>query len=112
MGLTVTKTVSPQAFGDRYLAICHVAWDTSYASGGEALTPADLGFADQATSDDFVVFSAVFEGVVAEYDYANEKLKLLQGDYSNSSDGPFVEVSGDVSSVEALPLLVFGKFRA
>lgn len=49
MSLTVTNTANPRNCGYGFIALSEVTFDSSYASGGEPLTPAELGL----TSIDF-----------------------------------------------------------
>ena len=47
MALTIVLVTQTQ-IADRYVRVLKVTWDSSYATGGEAITPADMGFSDLA----------------------------------------------------------------
>lgn len=75
MGLTVTIGGSEKTvFGNRRAVFADVAFDSSYPTGGEALTPETLGL---RTIDFLVVENA--SGYTFEYDRTNEKLKAFAG---------------------------------
>lgn len=71
MSLTIDNKV-PLSIGNRKGLIAKVDGDSSYAAGGETLTPESLGF---QRFDLLTV--ATKNGFVFEYDYTNEKLKIL-----------------------------------
>jgi len=68
-------TVSNKKFtnlGARRMLTCTIAWDSSYAYGGESLDYATLGFTNIDTVD-----AQSTGGVNFEYDYTNKKLKAF-----------------------------------
>lgn len=70
MGLTVTLSNDWQMNpGDRLATRASIAFDSSYPTGGEALTPAMLGLG----TIDFVSIGNK-AGYVFEYDYTNQKV--------------------------------------
>lgn len=70
MGLTVTRTGDWTGyFGTLRYARATIAFDSSYPTGGESLTPADLGM---KTIDLIQIHSK--SGLVFEYDYTNKKV--------------------------------------
>lgn len=70
MGLTVTKSGDWSGYmGNLRWARCTIAFDSSYPTGGESFTPADLGM---KTFD--VVQIQQASGLVFEYDYTNKKI--------------------------------------
>lgn len=76
MGLTVTNLLDPPGpfpFGDRWMTFRKVAFDSSYPTGGEALSAAQLGF---SKTPDWVEIDPK-GGYVFEYDLANAKVKVL-----------------------------------
>jgi hypothetical protein len=83
--------------------IVEVTGDSSYASGGESLTPADCGF-----NEIRAMFCTSQSGYVFTYDGANEKLMCYHGDYSESTDGVLVEATGANLSAVTVFCLVFG----
>lgn len=103
MVLTLSK-VRSTIIGNMRLKIYDVTFDNSYPTGGESLTPADLGLNH-------------IEAIIAEggaynfgYDYTNEKLKAFYGNNDAASDGPLVEVANatDLSSVSTR-IVVIGR---
>jgi len=71
MALTVTDPLGIAVpFGDRWLTIREVDFDTSYPTGGEPLTYKQLGFV--AKPDIAIALPRL--GFTFEYDKANEKL--------------------------------------
>lgn len=86
MALAITNLEYHDA-GSLLARTANIATDSSYPTGGESLTPADLGL----STIKFLAASAN-AGYVPEYDYTNQKLKLYYGDNNNASDGPLIEV--------------------
>lgn len=81
-----------------------LAFDSSYPTGGEALTADDFGMQDIIA---MIVLSNA--GYVFEYDIANEKLKAFWVD--TTTDGsPLVEVvdTTDLSGVTDVQCMAFG----
>ena len=76
MAATIADTtpVSDNVAGRLHLKTVTITGDSSYPTGGYALTPAQVGF----TSIVAVLFSdASALGVQATYDYTNQKVKLF-----------------------------------
>jgi hypothetical protein len=74
MGLTITRTGDWRANpGDRMSARVTVAFDSSYPTGGESLTPEDL-----ALGEIDILLAGPHNGYVFEYDYTNKKLMVFQ----------------------------------
>lgn len=71
MGLTITNKEF-SVFGTKRVVFCDIAFDASYPTGGESLTPSDLGLS-VATH----VQIAGNSGYIFEYDYTNEKVKAM-----------------------------------
>lgn len=82
-----------------------IAFDSSYAVGGESLTASDLNLRGVS-----FLLVAPKNGYVFEYDYANRKLKAYYGDNNNASDGPLIEVPNttNLSTVTGAKFLAFG----
>lgn len=98
MGLTVAD-VNPRStdlFGLHKVRFVTVAFDSSYPTGGESLTAANLGLAGIVH-----VQAGSAGGYVFEYDHTNKKLKAFMGDNNNAADGPLIEVADttDLSAV-------------
>lgn len=106
MALTVTTPVA-EPLG----LACHfrkVAFDSSYPTGGEALTAADLGFEDAAAN--LIVHVPMKSGYMFEYDGTNAKIKAYYGDNNNASDGPLIEVPNttDLSALTDVLVIAYG----
>ena len=71
MGLTITHK-NPISLGSMNGVTCFVAFDDSYPTGGESLTPGMLGM-QQIVG----VIAGNASGYMFEYDYANQKLKAF-----------------------------------
>jgi hypothetical protein len=89
--------------GNNKYVIKTCTFDSSYATGGEALTATTLGL----ESLHFMALSMEKSGYVAQYDYSDEKIVL----YEAGADGAILdEVASttDVSAV-AVRILAFGR---
>ena len=71
MALTITID-REERMGKRYYRSGTIAFDSSYPTGGESLTPSDLGL---RTID--ILLAAPAGGLMFEYDNANQKLKAI-----------------------------------
>lgn len=110
MALTIANTTTglyAQAVGDEYETYKTVAFDSSYPTGGEPLTAADLGFS-VAPRD---VRIEPKGGYVFEYDRTNSKVLAYYGDNNNASDGPLIEVPNttDLSAITGVKVIARGK---
>lgn len=79
MAFTITKKLPNQQIdaigGFLYATVADCQFDSSYASSGESLTAADLGF---PTSHSIVHLNAhPTGGLIFEYDYSAKKLKAF-----------------------------------
>lgn len=72
MGLTISDK-KRTVVGEQALVTFTVAFDSSYPTGGESLTPEDLGFINHVD----VLSCSPKSGVLFEYDYTNKKLKAV-----------------------------------
>lgn len=70
MALTVVEKFRG-AGGDRLLHVHKITFDSSYPTGGEPLTAADLGWSDNASLLDVVALSGPY---TFQYDAANAKI--------------------------------------
>ena len=78
MALTValkTPNALPAVAGNIYLAAGTILFDSSYPTGGEALTATDLKFPGHVTIHSLICHQA--GGFAFEYDHTNGKLKVL-----------------------------------
>lgn len=99
-----------RAVGDEYETQKTVAFDSSYQTGGEPFTAADLGFAVLPRWIDVQSRS----GYVFQVDRTNLKIIAYYGDNNNASDGPLIEVPNttDLSSITGVLVLSRGKYLA
>lgn len=106
MGLTVTP-VKVFVVGDRKEAHVDVTFDSSYPTGGEALTAATLGFTElNYVSDGIARKSDNTLAVLVSYDYTNSKLLAYK---SNTAANPQpVADTADLSTYK-VRLRVIGK---
>lgn len=108
MALTLQNvdTRSDDTWGRQRVRIVTVTFDSSYATGGEDLTPANVGLAEIAfvdTSPD----SASAAGYIAQYNYSTKKLQLFVEE-AVAAGGPLVELANatDVSTVKVRCLII------
>lgn len=111
MALTLTKITDmpgPVPFGDRWITVRKVAFDSSYPTGGESLTTSELGF---SKAPDWVEIEPK-NGYVFEYDATNQKIKAFQGDNANAAAAPLVEVANTTNLAAVTDVIVkaFGRF--
>lgn len=106
MAATVSEVSLPQVWGGVQVRIYEVAFDSSYPTGGESLTPAMFGL----NTIDFLLAEPA-GGYTFEFDHANSKLIARQGDNDNLGDAPSVEVANttDLSAVTGIRVLVIGR---
>lgn len=83
--------------------VVRVTFDNSYPTGGEAVTPSQLGFKNVHN----IIPGVSTNGYVVTYDKANAKLKVFRGGAAVST--PFAEVPNatDLSTV-VVDLTVYG----
>jgi hypothetical protein len=98
---TVIKKYSLGRTGQ--LIIGTVLMDSSYPTGGEAVTFTDVEYIH-------ALLPFPTAGYVGEWDKANGKLKVYRGDNDNAADAPLVEVANavDLSAVTFTFLAVTG----
>lgn len=84
MALTVTPVTQRQSIGNYFEKIVDVTFDSSYPTGGEALTAATLGFASiLSVTADPIAGTTVRTAV---YDRANSKLLAYDPDGGQIAD--------------------------
>ena len=106
MALTITSvTGRKESMGSKRFEIVELAFDSSYPTGGEALTPATLGF----QTIDFVLVEPA-GGYTFEYDHTNQKVIARVGDNDAGADGPGAQVASEanLATVTAVRCLVIG----
>ena len=107
MALTVTLLSGPETVGSSFKTLSEATFDSSYASGGEPLTPAELGLAEVSSSScDIVAGSESATLRPANCFYKEEKLQLI-----DSATGKPMEATKDMSKVKVV-ITAFGKSRA
>ena len=118
--------------GDRRMHVWKCTFDSSYATGGEALTASDLGFSDHASlltvvpipSGDYIfkydaanakimaytAITAAGGAAAAGTDAISLKASVINKEAATGMSSPLLEVvsAKDLSAVTAI-LLVFGK---
>ena len=106
MAATVSEVSLPQVWGGVQVRIYEVAFDSSYPTGGESLTPAMFGL----NTIDFLLAEPA-GGYTFEYDHANSKLIARVGDNDAVADGPGVQVANatNLSTVTGVRVLVLGR---
>jgi histidinol phosphatase-like enzyme len=77
MAIGTITPVTSFVIGDRWMKIFNVVGAASYTTGGDVLTPTQLGFV--IGDAEFQVSAENSNGVDASYDYANQKLKCYSG---------------------------------
>ena len=90
---SVTPTVLPGEEGVK-LVYATVTFDSSYPTGGEAVTAADFGLGNIRA---LIVGSNDEAGVSARWDQANSKLKLFDEDNASGIEAEFAN-AGDASA--------------
>lgn len=111
MALTIT-TASPQSsndvWGRQRVATARVTFDSSYATGGESLTPANVGlssFTYVAIEVDASV--AAHRGRIVQFDYTANKMLVLEEE-AVAAGGPLLETANatDLSTMVVRVLCV------
>ncbi len=104
MALTITRTGDWLGnAGNETTATVTIAFDSSYDSGGESLTPANLGLG--------VITHVTIEpkgGYVFEYDYTNKKV-IVYVEEAVAAGGPLVEASGDLATLTGVKVRAIGR---
>lgn len=95
-----TKQTPPQIF-----TVAENAFDASYPTGGEAVTPGDYGMTHRVES--IIAFGAK-GGYEFDFDRDNQKLKAMYYDYAAAGAGAAIEVPNatDLSAVKPLCLVI------
>ena len=83
-----------------------IAFDASYATGGESLDPTDFGIVELV---DIRIQST--SGYVFEYDYTNEKVLAYYADYNAGADGALIQVPGttNLAAVTGVRVTILGR---
>lgn len=113
MALSVTKISGrehPEPDGAGFRTVRKVDFDSSYPTGGEAITDAQLGF---SKAPDWVEIEPK-SGYVFEYDGTNDKIKVFMADYDAVADGALIEANNtrDLSAVTGVIVKAYGRHAA
>lgn len=103
MAISASQVFTTKA-GKKRMVATEVTLDSSYPTGGEAITAAQLGL-----SRVDAVMCSTNTGHVAQYDKTNAKIKMYYADYDAVADGALIQVPNttDLSAVTVL-CLAFG----
>jgi hypothetical protein len=106
MAITAITLIQREREGFSNLTINTLSLDASYPTGGYSLTPTQLGVGLSVRW----VMAAPKNGYFFEYDYANSKLKVFQGDNANAAAAPGIEVANTTSlvAVTGVRVLAYG----
>lgn len=105
MAISATQVGRRTVFGDRRVGFYNITWDSAYATGGEALTPAMLGLNDiDYVSADGTVSANGLLAYLTQYDYAAGTLQL----FNSAGDGDAFDEAGtdDVSGFRTRIMVV------
>jgi hypothetical protein len=76
MALGTITPIFQTVIGDRWMKVFSIVGAAAYTTGGDALTPAQLGF---VADPELQVSAENSNGVDASYDYAAQRLKCFSG---------------------------------
>ncbi len=96
MSLTVNNQ-EYSVFGNKGIGMCDVDFDSSYPTGGESFTPEDIGLS--------VIQHILIEGksgYIFEYDYGNEKIKVMLPTKIAAASGTVNDALGFATGQSAL----------
>ena len=106
--MALTFTIEQQFYIPKgpSIRIGKITFDSSYPTGGEAITVANFNFSGGILA---LFLEPSLGGYVPVWDGTNSKIKVLYGDYDNVSDGPLIEVPNttDLSAV-VVRFIAFG----
>ena len=104
--MTVTvDTGYPVRVGKRKFSTGTIAFDASYPTNGEAITPANLGFNAGGVIDSLQLIGGK-GGYIGDFDKANSKILMYYGDNNAGADGPLIEFP-NATSLAALTAVRF-----
>lgn len=96
MALTISR-LSPNADrveGNKRVKVRDVTFDSSYATGGESLTPADVGLKKIETVRGLVAKNAAGTSALPlVYDYTNQKLQIYRYDGASAGKASLEEAA-------------------
>lgn len=98
MALTITPKRC-YVTGDRRTVVAEVTFDSSYPTGGESLTAADLGL--ELGMDQIEIGGASSTGHVFQYDWATSKLKAFRPNAHTHSENAAATYTQSVNTGSA-----------
>ena len=101
MALTVTETTN-SVFGDKRVVFALVDFDSSYPTGGEAITAADVPSISTAIEEVVITTSSPNTGLWATYDRTAGKIVLFTAAGSQAAN------ASDQSAVTEVGIMVIG----
>ncbi len=102
----VVTSVARQRVDKNFITYSTVAFDSSYPTGGEAITPNALGLGTI-----LMAYSpGNYLGYAFSWDNANSKLLAYYADYDAGADGPLIQVPDTTSlaTLTAIPFIAIG----
>jgi len=98
----------PIRMGKLSMSCGTVAFDTSYPTGGEPVTPDDLGFDDEILSLELV---GGMGGYVGDFNKTGLLLLMYMSDNDAGADGPLIQCNDtrDLGALTAVRFLAFGR---
>ena len=96
MGLSI-KSIKKLKGGNFYQQVSEITFDNSYPTGGESLTPRELGL----NVIDFMEIESV-GGYMFQYDHANQKIKV----FTPTTGGASASAAEEVANATDLHTLV------
>jgi hypothetical protein len=100
--MAVTKTRLRDGYnveGKFASQIVDVTFDSSYSAGGESILPSEVGLKKIYGAVILGVKDTTSAGYHIVWDYDSNKLIAMIGDSDGVADGPFVEASGNLTTV-------------
>lgn len=105
MAITVATVIPATKVGfKKRMSVTNITFDDSYPTGGEAVTPGNLGL----TKIEAVIINGN-TGHNLQWDQANKKIKAYYADYDAVADGALIQVpdTTDLATVVAT-VVAFG----
>ncbi len=96
MSLTVNNQ-EYSVFGNKGIGMCDVDFDSSYPTGGESLTPGDVGL----SKIQHIMIEGK-SGYIFEYDYSNEKIKVINPTNIVAASGTVNDALGFATGLSVL----------
>lgn len=110
MALTVGTTVKDGVFGDLRYRIVPITWDSSYPTGGLALTPAQVGLTTIYGAESVGAGAAATAAVDISYDTTNQKLQAYGADGAAAGIATLKEIANTTNlSTVTTTILFLGK---